>query len=227
LKNNRVWEIDFIRFFAILLMVTFHFIFDLNEFVGVNVNYEAGFWHLVGSTSAILFIFISGISSGFSKDSFKRGLKVLGFGMIITIATYFFDKEEYIRFGILHFLGVSMMLFPLLKKINNWLLLVIGIVSFVLGRFIENMVVKTVLLLPLGFMYSGFASLDYYPLLPYISYFILGIICYKLYYFKKKSLFKFEFNSRIVQTIAGNSLFIYLIHQPIFLLGIYLLGYIK
>jgi uncharacterized membrane protein len=152
---------------------------------------------------------------------------VLGFGMIITIATYFFDKEEYIRFGILHFLGVSMMLFPLLKKINNWLLLVIGIVSFVLGRFIENMVVKTVLLLPLGFMYSGFASLDYYPLLPYNSYFILGIICYKLYYFKKKSLFKFEFNSRIVQTIAGNSLFIYLIHQPIFLLGIYLLGYIK
>jgi uncharacterized membrane protein len=227
LKDNRVWEIDFIRFLAIVMMVTFHFVYDLNEFVGVNVSYEAGVWHFVGAASAILFIFISGISSGFSRNTFKRGLKVLGFGMILTVATYFFDKEQYIRFGILHFLGVSMMLFPLLKKINNWLLLIVGIVSFVLGRVVEGMVLKTVLLLPLGFMYSGFASLDYYPLFPYIAYFILGILCYKLYYHKRKSLFKFEINSPVIDTIAGNSLLIYLVHQPVFLAGIYLLGFVK
>jgi uncharacterized membrane protein len=147
--------------------------------------------------------------------------------MIITIVTYFFDSSQYIRFGILHFLGVSMMLFPLLKKINNWLLLVISVVSFVIGKYIESLVVNTFLLLPFGFMYGGFASMDYYPLFPYITYFILGILCYKLFYYKKRSLFGFNINLNAVQMVGGNSLIIYLLHQPIMLATIYLLQLIK
>lgn len=226
-KKSRIWEIDLIRFIAIVLMVTFHLVYDLNEFAGVNVEYEFGIWYYIGAISAILFIFISGISSGFSRNTFKRGLKVLGFGMIITIATYFFDSSQYIRFGILHFLGVSMMFFPLLKKINNWLLLIIGVFSFIAGKYIEMITLNTFLLLPFGFMYRGFASMDYYPLFPYISYFILGILCYKLFYYKGKSFFGFNFNINLVQVVGKHSLIIYLLHQPIILSSIYLFGLIK
>jgi uncharacterized membrane protein len=226
-EKNRIWEIDLLRFLAIVLMVTFHLVYDLNEFVHVNVEYEFGFWYYVGAISAILFIFISGISSGFSRNTFKRGLKVFGFGMVITIVTYFFDSSQYIRFGILHFLGVSMMLFPLLKKINNGVLLILGAFLFVVGKFIENLTLNTVLLLPFGFMYGGFASMDYYPLFPYISYFILGILCYKLFYYKKRSLFEFNFNVSLVQAVGKHSLIIYLLHQPLMLGIIYLLQSIK
>ena len=226
-KKNRIWEIDLIRFVAIFLMVTFHLVYDLNEFVGVSIEYEFGFWYYVGAVSAILFIFISGISSGFSRNTFKRGLKVLGFGMIITIVTYFFDSSQYIRFGILHFLGISMMLFPLLKKINNWLLFIIGLLVFIAGKYIETITLNTFLLLPFGFMYREFVSMDYYPLFPYASYFILGILCYKLFYCKRKSLFSFSFNVDLIQVIGKHSLIIYMLHQPIILGIIYLFGLIK
>lgn len=223
-EKNRIWEIDLLRFIAIVLMVTFHLVYDLNEFANVNVEYEFGFWYYIGAVSAILFIFVSGISSGFSRNTFRRGLKVFGFGMVITIVTYFFDSSQYIRFGILHFLGVSMMLFPLLKKVNNWLLLIIGVFLFVVGKFIETMTVNTVLLLPFGFMYGGFASMDYYPLFPYISYFILGILCYKLFYYKRRSLFGFNFNVSLVQAVGKHSLIIYLLHQPIMFGVIYIMS---
>jgi uncharacterized membrane protein len=223
-EKNRIWEIDLLRFIAIVLMVTFHLVYDLNEFANVNVEYEFGFWYYIGAVSAILFIFVSGISSGFSRNTFRRGLKVFGFGMVITIVTYFFDSSQYIRFGILHFLGVSMMLFPLLKKVNNWLLFIIGVFLFVVGKFIETMTVNTFLLLPFGFMYGGFASMDYYPLFPYISYFILGILCYKLFYYKRRSLFGFNFNVSLVQTVGKHSLIIYLLHQPIILGIMYIIS---
>lgn len=222
--KNRIWEIDMLRFIAIVLMVIFHLIYDLNEFLNVNVDYEFGFWYYVGAISGVIFIFVSGISSGLSRNSFKRGLKVLGFGMIITIGTYFFDSSQYIRFGILHFLGVSMMLFPLLKKINNWALTITGIVSFAAGKYIKTLTLKTFWLLPLGFTYEGYASYDYYPLLPYIFYFILGILCYKLYYYRKKSLFNFDLNIGIISKISKKSLTIYLVHQPVFIGIIYLLS---
>lgn len=222
--KSRIWEIDLLRFAAIALMVTFHLVYDLNEFVGINIEYEFGFWDFVGAASAILFMFVSGISSGFSRNTFRRGLKVLGFGIIISIATYFFDSSQYIRFGILHFLGISMMLFPLLKKMNNWLLIIIGVLSFIAGKYIEGITVNTFLLLPLGFMYGGFASMDYYPLLPYISYFILGVLCYKLFYYKGRSLFRFSFNAGPVQEVSRHSLIIYLLHQPIMLSIIYLVS---
>lgn len=222
--KNRIWEIDIIRFIAIVLMVTFHMIYDLNEFANVNVEYEFGFWYYIGAISAILFIFVSGISSGFSRNTFKRGLKVFGFGMIITVATYFFDSSQYIRFGILHFLGVSMMLFPLLKRLNNWFLLIIGVFSYIFGKYIETITLKTFLLLPLGFMYGGFVSMDYYPLFPYIAYFIVGILCYKLFYYKKKSLFGFDFNAGLIQEVGKHSLVIYLLHQPIMLGVFYLMS---
>lgn len=221
-EKNRIWEIDLLRFVAIALMVTFHFIYDLNEFAGVNVEYEFGFWRFVGAASAIMFMFVSGISSGFSRNTFKRGLKVLGFGIIISIATYFFDSTQYIRFGILHFLGVSMMLFPLLKKMNRWILLVAAVLSFIAGKYIETTTVSTLLLLPLGFMYGGFASMDYYPLFPYISYFMLGVLCYKLFYYKRESLFRFSFSPKIVSLVGSHSLLIYLLHQPVLLGTIYL-----
>lgn len=223
-RKNRIWEIDVVRFIAIILMVTFHLVYDLNEFANVNVEYEFGFWYYVGTVSAFLFIVVSGISSGFSRNTFKRGLKIFGFGMVITIFTYFFDSSQYIRFGILHFLGVSIMISPFLKKINSWFLIIIGIFSFIAGKYIEALTVNTFLLIPFGFIYKGFVSMDYYPLFPYISYFIIGVLCYKLFYYKGKSLFGFNYDSYLLKVVSSNSLKIYLLHQPIMFCTVYIIN---
>lgn len=217
MDRRRIWEIDLLRALAIFLMVVFHFVYDLNEFVGVNVDYMSGFWYWEGKSSAILFMIVAGISSGLSKNSAKRGLKVFGFGIVISIATYIVFKEEYVRFGILHFLGVSMILFPLIYKINNWILAIIAAAIGFAAIPVNNIVVNTNLLIPFGFMYSGFVSVDYYPLIPYLSAFIIGILAYKIYYYKRESLFDFSFENREVSLVSRNSLMIYLMHQPILL----------
>ncbi|KJR44143.1 hypothetical protein UF75_5475 [Desulfosporosinus sp. I2] len=103
IPNQRHGEIELFRAVAIVLMVLFHLVYDLKEFAGLDLNYQDPLWFLVGKTSALLFIFISGLSSGFSRSPVRRGFKVLLFGMGITVATYVVMKEQYVRFGILHF----------------------------------------------------------------------------------------------------------------------------
>jgi uncharacterized membrane protein len=219
--RKRIWEIDFLRALAIFLMVVFHFVYDLNEFVGVNVDYLNGFWYWEGKVSAILFMIVAGISSGISKNTVKRGFKVLGFGMIISIATYVVFKEEYVRFGILHFLGVSMIIFPLIHKVNNWVLAVIALLIGFASIPVNEMIVNTSLLVPFGFMYRGFVSVDYYPLIPYLSAFIVGVLAYKIYYYRRESLFDFTFENRVISVLSRNSLAIYVLHQPILLVIIF------
>lgn len=226
MKNNRIFEIDFLRVIAICLMIIFHLVYDLNEFAGIQINYEAPLWYYIGKASAITFIFVAGISSGFSRKPYIRGFKVLAFGMIITIITYFFDKSQYIRFGILHFLGVSMILFSVLNRFKKWQLIILSIICLAMGTISANSIVSTFLLIPFGFMYSGFNSMDYYPIFPYLSVFILGILAFKIYYYKGKSLFNLNYSTKFIKFVSSNSLIIYLIHQPVFLLIIYIINYL-
>ena len=222
MEKRRIFEIDLLRAIAIILMIIFHIIYDLNEFVGIHINYQTGFWYWLGRIAAFIFIFISGISSGFSKNSTKRGVKVLVFAFAITIVTYVLIKEQYIRFGILHLLGTGMIMFPLLKRLNNYILLFLSVIIIFISSIFNSILVNTSILLPLGIMYGGFSTVDYYPIFPYLSAFIIGVIFYKNYYEHKQSIFKHNYENHFLIIISKNSLLIYLIHQPI-IIGIIIL----
>ncbi|OPX87137.1 MAG: hypothetical protein A4E53_02597 [Pelotomaculum sp. PtaB.Bin104] len=220
--NLRIWEIDLFRSMAIVLMVIFHTVVDLNRYYGTNIDYLNGFWYWEGKASALIFIFLAGLSSGFSKDNLTRGGKVLAYGMLITLLTYIFFKEQYIRFGILHLLGISMLLFPLVIKMNNLLLLICAAVIAFAAIPVQSALVNTSLLLPFGVMYRGFTTLDYYPLIPYFSVFMLGIVAYRSYYYQKRSLYRVSFNNKYITTLSKHSLAIYLIHQPVIIAIVFL-----
>lgn len=221
--KKRIFELDLLRFIAIIIMLIYHLAYDIKYYWPKDINLEGLFWIIIANIGQFLFIFVAGISSGFSKNSFKRGLRVFGIGILVTIATYIFIEYEYVRFGILHFLGVCMMLYPLLSKLNNRILIPFVIISYYLGYVFKNITVDTFLLLPFGLYYNGFASIDYFPIFPYISYFILGIVAYKSIYSKGRRLFNVNREFKALEFISRNSLFIYIIHQPVFLVIIYLL----
>lgn len=214
-NDLRVWEIDFVRAVAIMFMVAFHFLWDLQQFTELDLIY----WDSVEkiSNGAVVFMFISAISSGFSREPFKRGLMVFGVGLGVSVVTYFIFPDTYVRFGILHFLGVAMMLFPLLKRLNNIVLLGLAVVSVILGFVFTDLRFSNGLLLPFGIRYNGYNSVDYYPLFPYLAASILGVIAYKKWYYKKKSLFPFYWSPFWIQWISRHALVIYLVHQPIIL----------
>jgi uncharacterized membrane protein len=221
--NKRVFEMDLFKTIALILMIIFHIVYDLNEFAHISLDYSSGFWYYVGKISAFLFIFIAGINSGFSHRPIKRGIVVFSFGIIVTIITYIFMKDLYVRFGILHFLGVSMLFYPLLKRVNNLILFMLAILIIIVSNIgiLDEISIITFLRNIFGGM-----SIDYYPLFPYLSIFIFGVLLYKLFYYKRKSIFNLDVKSELLYFISKYTLVIYLIHQPVILGIIFVFKYI-
>ncbi|WHH59560.1 heparan-alpha-glucosaminide N-acetyltransferase [Petroclostridium sp. X23] len=226
-KNNRVWEIDFIRGTAIILMVIFHLIVDLKDFYSYDIEYLSGFWSYEGKLSAILFMLVSGVSCTFSKSNMKRGLKVFSFGLILTAVTYIFSPEMYIRFGILHFLGTSMILYSLINKLSTKLLLTASTLIIIIGNYFLKMTVQSPYLFVIGLTDKNFGSMDYYPLMPWLSVFIIGIVIGRVVYKERKSIFNFTLENTYMSFLGNHSLLIYLLHQPLLLATLYVLHAFK
>ena len=131
--------------------------------------------------------------------------------------------------------STAMILTPLLKLLSSRLLALLSLLSALIGFQAEKIFVQVGYLLPLGLRSREFGSIDYYPLFPYLSVTILGIIFYK-YFFREgqKPLFNKLQNLRytgpffrIVEGLSKNSLAVYLIHQPIILAGIFMFQYYR
>lgn len=223
----RIWELDFLRGIALILMIYFHVIFDLYEFYNVPVSYYSGINYYIGKTSAILFMLLSGISSSLSRSNIKRGLKILGIALVITLVSHLYNPDFGIKFGILHFLGICMLLYPLFSKLNKYLLILIGTGIIVLGRFISNISVANDYLFPFGIYSPTFVSSDYYPLIPWLGVFLYGIALGKFLYSKKQSIIPFEIDDNPVSIIGRHTLTVYLLHQPVILAILWLIFYLK
>jgi len=223
-EKNRIWEIDFLRGIAIILMSLFHLLYDLSEFYDFAIDYTTGIVDLIGLTSALMFITLTGISSALSRNNLKRGLKILFFALVITILTYIYDSATYINFGILHLIGISILLYGFFKKLSTPLLILLGVLIIIIGNLFDNITVKTNFLVPFGLTGSYYAALDYYPLFPYFGVFLLGMALKNILYREKRSVFNFSLPvNNPINTLGQHSLFIYLIHQPLILTVLFLL----
>ena len=111
-QKKRIELMDAARGLSLILMVFHHFFYDLVVFAGAppwlfsNPVFDPLHYFFAG-----LFIFISGVSSNFSHSNTARGVKVIGVALVITLVTTLMDMP--VVFGILHFLGVCMLLYGL------------------------------------------------------------------------------------------------------------------
>ncbi|MBC8016711.1 MAG: DUF1624 domain-containing protein [Sporomusaceae bacterium] len=236
--NNRIWEIDFIRGIAIILMIVFHLIVDLKDFYAYNIDYLAGFWYLEGKLSAIIFILISGVSSTLGSGSLSHGSKVFAWGMFLTVVTYLYNPGNYILFGILHFLGISLLSASFMRRLPSSCLAMISCAAIALGILFSERFVSSPYLFPIGLISSTFISLDYYPIFPWYGVFLFGIIVGKIVCADKKRLSLRQASYiqsesyaslllirsiKLTAWLGQHSLAIYLIHQPILLALLYTL----
>lgn len=224
LKTHRLAEIDLLRGIAILLMIIFHTIFDLAYFYQWPIDYLDGFWYYQGKTSAILFMLVSGISCTLSHNSLRRGLQVLGIGLMITATTYVFSPTMYIQFGILHLLGIGMITSSYWKRYNSLALAIAGTVCIAIGQAAANLKITTPWLIPFGLTPPGFASFDYYPLFPWLGVILYGMAAGKFLYSTKRAVWPTAIYYRPIRCLnwlGQHSLVIYLIHQPLILTGLY------
>ena len=151
---------------------------------------------------------------------------MLGCGLVCSLVTggmYLLglaDKGVIIYFGVLHCLGISMLAWTAFRQLPRSALWVIGAVLTVAGLVLEQLPgVETAWLIPLGLTPRGFATADYFPLLPHLGYFLLGAALGGILYPEKRSLLP-QVNDkclpvRLLCLCGRHSLLIYLLHQPI------------
>ena len=229
--KTRIWELDAFRGLCVLGMIAVHFVYDIVYLYGLVQ------WHLpeaflfVQKWGGVLFLLLSGICITLGSRSARRGLIVLAAGLLVSAVTivmhrYFaFHESVIIRFGVLHCLGICMLLWPLFRKLPWWGLVAVGIPMVILGLWVSGIRIDISWLYPLGLRVEGFQSADYFPLLPNLGFFLLGAAIGRTAYRKKASLLPDLSGNPIVRffTFCGRqSLPIYLLHQPI-LSGIFYL----
>lgn len=231
-QKNRIWELDALRGICILGMIVVHFVFDLNEFAGLGLTMP-GWFNFCQRYGHILFILISGICAALASRSFRRGVIVFCAGLLVTGVTLFmvcvlkFNRSLSIFFGILHLLGICMMLFPLFKKLPVWALAVLGVGFVALGVWLAALEPVAVsfpsaqglLLGAIGIRPAGFYSGDYFPIFPNLGWFLLGAVLGRTAYRRRESLLPKVnadfFLLRFFRFCGRHSLWIYLLHQPV------------
>ncbi len=206
----RYFTLDALRGFALINMVAYHFCYDLRYLYGLPLRFmdeRSGFcWQQMICWT---FILVSGASAALSRRPARRGMAVLGCGMLLTAGLLPLLQRLSPAAGA----AGSFLLFLGTRWISSGLLF--GV------RIFEPGMVSTNLFAPLGIYGLGFFSADYFPVIPWYFLFLTG---YFLFGVLRAGGAGGLLSRKIpLLSAAGrHTLPVYLIHQPI-LMGICLL----
>src|SRR5918911_2670765 len=161
-KVDRFWEVDAARGVAIIMMIVYHSTYDLDILGGYDIRSTSGNWALFADGTAGLFLFLVGVSLAISRARttltgwrlfgkyLARGLRILAYGMILTLI-FLVLQMGVVAFGILHLIGVSIILaYPFLNlRFTN---LVLGTLIFAAGQYVlaQDIYSQSFWLLPFG-----------------------------------------------------------------------------
>lgn len=235
MEKKRYRLFDSIRGLAVVNMVIFHFLYDVNIIYGRNPSWYG---------QKAVFIWQQGICwtfillSGFvwrwgRKTNLKRGIFLNICGLVITLVTYIVIPEEAIWFGILNLIGcavlimipldkvlgkippvpgivVSFFLFLLFRNVQEGILSLKGLFAVSLPRVLYNCKVLT----PLGFPFPGFLSSDYFPLFPWLFLYMTGYFLFALAVRYDLLRFAERVPGYGLAAIGRVSVWVYLLHQP-------------
>ena len=224
--RQRIWEVDALRGLFLLGMLVIHFVLDIELTFQVQLPLPVLF-HIIRRAGAAGFILLSGLCATLGSHPRRRGGQVLTCGLLISLVTGLAVTGKlapagfFIQFGILHLLGVCMLLYPSLRVCSNWALTLLGGCVLAVGCRFLHITVSSPLLFPLGLTCRHFSSLDYFPLLPFAGWFIWGIVLGRLLYASGKTRLPGHGRAlplRALRAIGRHSLPLYLLHQPVFFL---------
>lgn len=228
----RVPEVDALRGIAIILMVIYHFFFDLSYFGLADINLYEFEWQMFQRTVGALFIFVMGLSltlseaknkEGYARHA-KRAAKLAGVALLITIATWVYPHEGFIMFGIIHFIAAATLIGPLFFRLGWWNVL-LGIAVIAAGFYIGEIQIDSHYLFWLGIIYPGYRPLDHYSLIPWFGIVLLGIYAGQRFFPKGKARLKKTDCMEKLAFLGRNALLIYLLHQPVMIGLLFLGGY--
>lgn len=232
--DGRAHFLDSLRGFTLVHMMLFHLCYDLTFFAGAHLPWFRGMpGNVWGSCIRWSFILISGIVFSMGRHPVRRGIILLGWGIVLTLVTWAVTPETPVRFGVLSFLGAASIIgaaaYPYLKRIPPFY----GILCCALalkatwltpngalrlgGRLscsLPAAFYETRWLYWLGFPNDAFYSTDYFPILPWIFLFFIGIYMGEIFRGNGMLEWMKQWNPGAMAFLGRQSLWIYLAHQP-------------
>lgn len=218
--RERVYALDTLRGLMILLMVGHHLLYDLAYLFGMpEWLVDNPFIAVASPLGAGLFIAMSGATASISRSNWKHGLRILLAAAVVSIATGIFDRDAMIWFGILHFLGVSALLYAAIRPF--WKRIPRPIVPAICGAlFVLSLLLRTAIphgpwyTVPLGFVPEGLGMMDYFPLLPWFPVYLFGTWLGPVIFEHRLPEAFYRFRNDFLEKCGRWSIWIYLIHQP-------------
>lgn len=244
-SSNRIFELDFLRGLAIIMMIGHHLMYDLRHIMELNVfawQESSFFLNILRPPFVFSFLFVSGICCVFSRNNFLRSMKLfLLYGLffvaffVLSIVT---ESELYIVSNIILVLAFGTFICSIVQtlykhgKLKNLNLSFIFLTLFVIliGIILSNIPEQynVVLAVIHKNFKTNFSMADYMPLVPWLSMFFFGAYIGQVFYKDKKTLFPNINNS--IKTILSPfvfvgrySLWFYILHQPVILAILFLL----
>ncbi|MFW5794243.1 MAG: heparan-alpha-glucosaminide N-acetyltransferase domain-containing protein [Bacillota bacterium] len=233
--HKRIWELDFFRGLAIIMMVFDHLMFDFAFFDTffsnfrqvdnsiINWLYEIAnlYWdsllRFIGREFfLLLFLIISGISFTFSKNNFIRGLKLLLVAILITVVTYLVENLLGVRvlivFGVIHMFAFSILIAAIIRKFikNEIIILFIGMLvltfGFIFGMFSSSYVPLTWANLPKIIIGLNRYGADHFGIVPYVGFILIGTVIGNTFYKNRVSLLpQFNISKNNIFATAGRN----------------------
>lgn len=211
--NTRDSALDLMRGIAIIMMIAFHFIYDLNSFGFSDIPLFTH-WAGIAWRCLIVFLFLSavGISlviahgKGIKFKKFLKRLLYLGIAaLFVSAGTYVMFPDGWVYFGILHLIWFSTIIAISFVNLPKTSLLIAALI--LIGAIFDqpNLSFISYLLEP----YLPLGSVDYYPLFPWLSFVFIGIYLGHNPYYQKIFIFRLNW----LEVIGKHALIIYLTHQ--------------
>ncbi len=240
--KSRYNLIDILRGTSVICMIIYHTMWDLVYLFDVEIPlFRSNAMHIFQQYILWSFVIISGFCINLCKKPLKRGFITLGASIILSTATLIVIPDATVIFGVLTFLGTAMVITGATKKhlsaIRYYVGIPVSVLLFMLTYNIPdgNLGFGSLVIaeLPIslytsyitaffGFPQSGFSSADYVPLIPWIFLYLFGFFLYN--FLKSKDWLKKLSVAKLppLEWTGRHALIIYLAHQPVIFVVLYL-----
>ena len=227
---GRMVLLDALRALALVGMVIFHFVFDLQLF-GLVPQGTVGTWGWTNFARLVAgsFICLAGVSlviahgNAIQWHSFARRLaKIVLAALAVSAVTYAMMPGQFVYFGILHAIATFSVIGLGFLRGPLWLLVVCALLVVIAPDLFRSDAFNTPGLWWLGLSTQTAPSMDFEPLFPWFAAFLLGMILARAAEARGGLHGARRYTPSSQGTLAGaflwagrNTLLLYLVHQPI------------